>query len=185
MERMNKYRPKVVAVMALVLVLMAPLPVGIAQGNKGNGSNGNPRVYPPNSRPYGMTYVEWSMEWVHWLLPKPAGTVAANCSIGQSGPVWFLDVPGQAVVIRSCTVPAGKSIFFPILAVGNDYPCPPEFNFEPAPGQSLEDFLTEGARFLTDQVTELEVESTGSLWRICSITGRNPQGKRIIARCIY
>jgi hypothetical protein len=52
----------------------------------------------------------------------------ADCSGGQSGPVWFLGgrycVQGQtqqqcdnSVIKRSCTVPAGKSLYFPILNI--------------------------------------------------------------------
>jgi len=53
----------------------------------------------------------------------------ADCSAGQSGPVWFLggtfttieQSPGVVVGIanRTCTVPADKALFFPIgLFVG-------------------------------------------------------------------
>src|SRR5262245_60556466 len=41
----------------------------------------------------------------------------------------------------------------------NDYPCGP--GFEPAPGQSLADFLTEGAAFIVDGVTTLTAEVDG------------------------
>jgi hypothetical protein len=101
------------------------------------------------------------VEWYRWLVAIPAGNVASDCSIGQSGPVWFLDIPAGAAVVRSCTVPAGKSIFFPILAVVSDYPCPEPPPYQPAPGQSLEDFLKEGAKPLIDAVTELEVVVDG------------------------
>jgi hypothetical protein len=68
--------------------------------------------------------------WWQWLLniPVPSSPVyddtGANCGVNQSGKVWFLagtftsfesgqDVVGSAT--RSCNIPAGKSIFFPIL----------------------------------------------------------------------
>jgi hypothetical protein len=44
----------------------------------------------------------------------------------------------------------------------NDYPCP-DPSFEPAPGQSLEDFLAEGAAAVIDQVTNLQIEVDGVL----------------------
>ena len=38
-----------------------------------------------------------------------------DCSAGQSGPVWFLaGVFGCATNARSCTIPAGVALFFPI-----------------------------------------------------------------------
>src|SRR5213076_3066927 len=42
----------------------------------------------------------------------------------------------------------------------NDYPCP-DPSFQPAPGQSLEDFLREGAMFFLDATTELSVSVDG------------------------
>src|SRR6185503_16480724 len=43
----------------------------------------------------------------------------------------------------------------------NDYPCP-DPDFKPAPGQSLQDFLTQGAKDAVDQtLTGLEVEVDG------------------------
>jgi hypothetical protein len=42
----------------------------------------------------------------------------------------------------------------------NDYPCP-DPGFQPAPGQSLEDFLTEGANWLISHATELECVRDG------------------------
>ena len=63
--------------------------------------------------------------------------------------------------MRSGTIPAGKAILTPLYGVLNDYPCP-DPNFTPAPGQSLQDFLTEGARELLDQtLIGLEVEVDG------------------------
>ncbi len=62
--------------------------------------------------------------------------------------------------MRSCTVPVGTAIFFPIINAINDFPCP-DPAFQPAPGQSLEDFLAEGAAALIDLVDDLAVEVDG------------------------
>ena len=37
---------------------------------------------------------------------------------------------------RWCTIPHGKALFLYIGAAVDTYPCPPEFGFDPAPGQS-------------------------------------------------
>ena len=37
--------------------------------------------------------------------------------------------------------PQRTSLFLPLANLVNDYPCPPEFEFEPPPGETLEDFL--------------------------------------------
>ncbi len=70
----------------------------------------------------GKTYGEWSAGWWQWMLSIPAvenpqdaqGDV--DCSLNNSGPVWFL-AGGEAgkPAQRSCGVPAGKRLFFPVL----------------------------------------------------------------------
>jgi hypothetical protein len=70
---------------------------------------------------YGNTYGEWSARWWQWLFSIPKATnpnidtTGANCAQKQAGPVWFLAGAFGGVVQRSCTVPAGKALFFPIL----------------------------------------------------------------------
>jgi hypothetical protein len=85
------------------------------------GKNPNPRVLPPNSHAYGMTYAEWSARWWQWAISMPLDhhplADTADCSTGQVGPVWFLggSFGASATVERKCSVPAGKAIFFPIV----------------------------------------------------------------------
>lgn len=121
MKRSSKrYWRNIIA--ALVLVLGLTMPTSTPQAQ----SNGNPGVIPPNARPYGKTYGEWSAKWWQWAYSLPVdqnplfdSTGCANGANGQSGPVWFLtgviNVSGSAS--RTCTVPAGKALFFPILNV--------------------------------------------------------------------
>jgi hypothetical protein len=128
--------------------------------------NRNPRVQPTTGHPYGMTYGEWGARWWQWVDAIPADSnplldaTGASCGIGQSGPVWFLAGTTGGSATRSCTVPTGKAIFFPIFNVLNDYPCP-DPSFQPPPGQTMEEFLTEGANAFVSYVTELEVEVDG------------------------
>ena len=114
--QMIKRNPKILMI-ALAMLL------GGSCGVLAAGRNHSP-VMPPNSDPYGMSYAEWSAAWWQWALSLPADqspmfdeTGCANGANGQSGPVWFLtgviNVSGTAV--RTCTVPPGKAIFFPVL----------------------------------------------------------------------
>jgi hypothetical protein len=129
-------------------------------------NSGNPGVLPPQSHAFGKTYAQWTVAWWQWMLSTPSSSnpvfdeTGANCEIGQSGPVWFLAGTVNESATRTCTIPTGKALFFPILNVEADYPCPAEYNFEPAPGQSLEDFLTESAKAWL-QVRALNVEIDG------------------------
>ena len=60
-------------------------------------------------------------DWWQWVLGIPADVnplldqTGANAAIGQSGPVWFLAGTTGGIVERTITVPAGKSLFFPLV----------------------------------------------------------------------
>lgn len=120
--------------MLAVLALLVPVTTVFAAGNT------NPGVLPPVSHPYGKTYGEWSNAWYQWSLSLPVvlnheeanplfDTTGASCSVGQTGQVWFLagiitvnTNPGAGIITRSCTVPAGKALFIPVVNVENDIP---------------------------------------------------------------
>ena len=70
----------------------------------------------------GASQEEWSKRWWRWALSfdDDDGPVAdpdgSQCALGQHGPVWFLaGTYGTARTIRSCHVPAGKTLFFPLI----------------------------------------------------------------------
>ncbi len=82
-------------------------------------------VVQPNEVVGGRTYADWSAAWWQWAysLPYDHSPVfdTAPCDTEQSGPVFFLAGkacgPGQTcgpTTTRSCTVPAGKGLYFPI-----------------------------------------------------------------------
>ncbi len=95
-------------------------------------TNPNPRVLPPNSSPFGKTYGEWNAGWWQWVFSVPAsknpalatsGTI--DCSVGQSGNVWFLAgnfLTGGSYTL-SCTVPVGKALFIPLINSWSDNVC--------------------------------------------------------------
>ncbi len=79
-----------------------------------------PTVLPVGANPFGASYAEWSARWWQWALSLPADAHplldSAGCDAGQSGLAWFLGGSfADATVVRDCTVPAGKPIFFPVL----------------------------------------------------------------------
>jgi len=93
--------------------------------------------------------------------PPPTG---ADCAVGQEGPLWFLPaVPGSHFgthVTRTCTIPHELAIHLQMASALNDYPCP-DPTFQPAPGQSLYDFLISAIRPLFDGETGFEVTLDG------------------------
>ena len=105
---------KVALILALLLMTVQPA----------FAKEGNPGVFPPNSKPYGQTMNAWTAKWWQFVLSFPAPTnpladaTGANCTDGQSGPVFFLvGTTGGAAVRDDCVVPVGKAILFPIINV--------------------------------------------------------------------
>lgn len=89
-------------------------------------SNQNPGVLPINSKPYDFSYGEWGVKWWQWAVSIPAATnplldtTGEYCNVGQSGNVWFLAGTIGGSATRTCTIPAGKAIFLPII---NQFDC--------------------------------------------------------------
>jgi hypothetical protein len=89
-----------------------------------------------NSKHQGKNYAEWSVEWWKWALSQQVAThplfdlTGVNAAQGQTGTVWFLgstfgDPP---VVSRSITVPAGTSLFFPLINFEEDSAFAPDMS---------------------------------------------------------
>lgn len=81
-----------------------------------------PPLIPPAKAIAGASQEEWSKRWWRWALSfdEDDGPVADRdghlCAEGQSGPVWFLaGTYGTARTVRTCHVPAGKTLFFPLI----------------------------------------------------------------------
>ena len=150
------------------MLLAGGLVIGLTSSQIAGGQvNPNPGVIPPQARPYGLTYGEWEAQWWRWAYSFPLAQFPPlqsgelDCSAGQSGSVWFLaGTAGQGPVTRSCSIAAGKALFFPIVTINNDYPCP-DPNFQPPPGETLEQFLTEGAQAVINLTSQLEVTIDG------------------------
>ena len=64
---------------------------------------------------------EWSQAYLQWIATfardssPVSDTTGARCAAKQEGDVWFLATSdGTAPVVRTCAVPAGKTLFVPI-----------------------------------------------------------------------
>lgn len=66
---------------------------------------------------------KWGANWWIWALSSPEGSspiddlTGKNCAVNQAGPVWFLagTYENGTPVRRTCTVPAGKTVLFPLI----------------------------------------------------------------------
>jgi len=92
---------------------------GLAAGPLSSSANALPQDV--EALTFGNSYGEWSARWWQWLLSIPAAVnpnldaTGANCQQGQSANVWFLAATFGGPAVRSCTVPVGKALFFPLI----------------------------------------------------------------------
>ncbi len=172
--RVDRVPVRALLVGVLAVVLLAGRPVWAAalpdpepEEFGLRGPNPNPAVFRPESHPYGLAMDTWAENWWRWELSIPAAEnplflVNFDCSTAQSGPVFF--VPPVAVgsqnLVRSCTVEHGKAVAVSLSTVLNDYPCP-DPTFQPAPGQSLFQFLLAGAVAGNADIAEIDVTLDG------------------------
>src|SRR5581483_4222539 len=114
MNVVTRHCPRIAATLSVLMVLaVIATPVSAA--------NPNPGVVPPNAHFMGKSYGEWHAAWWQWAFSIPAeqspflDPTGANCTVGQSGHVWFLAgtfiTTNQTGMIlgeadRSCIVPA-------------------------------------------------------------------------------
>ncbi len=123
-HRVNRRTMRCMPLIAVLSVLLISLLVPKLASAK----NSNPGILPPNSKPHGLSYGAWSAEWTKWALAQPADvnplfdTTGEHCALGQAGKVWFLagtvfdPASTEPVIVeRTCTIPTGKNLFFPIL----------------------------------------------------------------------
>jgi hypothetical protein len=134
----------------------------MAQGQITNG------IYAPGTTPYGQTYSQWSAAWWQWnlsLTPDHHPLFdTGDASVGNSGPVWFLGgtFGASGVESRSCLIPEGTALFFPILNIWAD-------NTDcPVPDSNSEAVLRAEAAAFQDQATNMSCTIDG-----VSVTGLN------------
>lgn len=114
-------------------LIMAGTPALADGSDSGNSYNDLPpqttqyassSILSPQNVQYGRTYADWAAAWWQWCLSIPHATHPlftsgnVDASIGQTGPVWFLGgnfAGGPGPLVRNCTIPAGKALFFPVV----------------------------------------------------------------------
>lgn len=124
-------------------------------------SSSNNVLFPANAHPYGKSYEEWAVLFWQRLMAFDCATIFSENVYGldQDEPVFFLSGSVGTYTV-DVTIPKNKAILTPIVNYINDFPCP-DTSFHPAPGQSLEDFLQEGAAGFIDLVENIEVTLDG------------------------
>lgn len=134
-----------------------------------SGAGANSLAFNPNAHPYGDGMTEWSEDWWRWEMSIPTSVnpsldpTGVDCAQQQAGHVWYLasSFGGPGSLTRTCTIPHDRALLVNLSGVLNDYPCP-DPSFHPAPGQSLEDFLAQGAKQVVDGVDALTLTIDGT-----------------------
>jgi hypothetical protein len=93
--------------------------------NKSYADSINPGVFPIDSKPYGLSYEDWTIKFWQWLLSIPADknpitdTSGKLCSQNQNAslPVFFLAFSTGGGAARTCDISVGKAILIPINVV--------------------------------------------------------------------
>lgn len=109
---------------ALVITICAVV-AGIFLPSYAMAGDQPPGVLPPNANPHGASYGEWGGRWWTWAWTQPPAvnpvldTTGEFCAQGQSGAVWFLagTFVMPSLVTRTCTIPVGKALFFPVYNI--------------------------------------------------------------------
>lgn len=128
-----KIRVKELSHACSAFTLACALLVGIQQTATAN----NRTVFDiiePGTTYKGFSYNRLAGSWWNWVLKEPEPNnvllddTGADCTRNQKGDVWFLAGAffGTTPITRSCTIPTGKALFFPIANTLSVYPEFPE-----------------------------------------------------------
>ena len=134
--------------MSLLIVGVTPFAISAAAAT-------NPlNIFPPGSKPYGLSYSEHIQNFWRWILAIPAKDNPRNdvtgerCATGQSNTstIFYLSPNNGGKSERTCEVPVGKALFIPVMQV--------EFSDLEAPGATVKE-LSDSAKKDQDSVNSL------------------------------
>ena len=115
-------------------------------------------IFPPGSKPFGLTYVEHAKNFWNWTLGIPAGVNPINdptgekCESGQANTnssVFYLAINNGGESERTCEVPAAKGLLIPVMQVA--------VTEKEVPGATVEE-LHSGAKKDQDSVNSLYLQ---------------------------
>jgi hypothetical protein len=146
-KRLKPIFATIVVCAALVLVFSA-LTLPVAASSSVN-------IFPPNSKPYNLTYADHAKNFWIWNLAIPAndnpindatGEKCANGQTNTNSTVFYLAYNNGGKSERICNVPAGKALLIPVMQV--------EKSDKEYPGASVDE-LDQSAKKDQDSVNSL------------------------------
>jgi hypothetical protein len=151
------------------------------------------KIYPLNSKPYGISFQDWTAKWWQWVSSIPFeinplyDSTGKFCNESQSGPVWFLagsSFPTEKVA-RNCEIPSEKSIFFPVINIQTSFVENPMLKSENELRQSskigidivrLKEVLVDGIKLSDSSIYRISSPLFNFTYPKDSITGTNAPG---------
>lgn len=148
------------ALMMLTIVLTIMLPINSISASTKNEAisnqdkvdlDTNGLVYNSNSRPFNLSYADWTEKWWQWTYSIPWNKnpsyddTGEFCQENQDGPVWFLTQGFDHTVERICSIPQNTALLIPLLNS--------ECSFAEFKELKTEEELRECARNMQDFVT--------------------------------
>ena len=121
-----------VIIALLIILLIAVLPSNLSIATKGNESfvmqdmvrsdfNISSLVYDLNSKPFDISYADWTEKWWQWTYSIPWNKnpsyddTGKYCDENQHGPVWFLTLAFEHPVERKCNLPQNTALLITLL----------------------------------------------------------------------
>ncbi len=101
---------------------LAPGPDSGTAMDKAAAPNILQTVLPPDAKPLGLTYAEWSAKWWQWLWSAPVDQnpgldeTGAFVDWGQEGHVWFLAPAYFGTYDRTADIPTGHMLCIDLAA---------------------------------------------------------------------
>jgi hypothetical protein len=124
-----------------------------------HGVSPNDLLYSTDSKPYGLSFGDWTARWWQWLLEQPVANnpafkeeYSSNNQIVSN--VWFLPGTFGGSVRRRCTVPAGRAVLVPVI----NYEC----SFADEPDLKTESALIDRAGSEIDDITAMRAYLDGA-----------------------
>ena len=104
------------------MVRSALIVIAALAGSTAYGQASDQAVIPPAESILGLSQAEWSVKWWQWAFsfPRTSSPVSdktgEQCGEKQPDGLWFLaGTYGTARAIRTCKVPSGRILFFPLV----------------------------------------------------------------------
>ena len=148
-DRLN--RPSYFVIVSFLFMLLLLFSATLSPVLGSNSVN----IFPPGSKPYGLTFPEHQKNFWKWILEIPTNESPVNdrtgekCANGQSNTnssVFYLSFNNGGISERTCEVPVGKGLLIPVMQV--------EWSDKEAPGASVEE-LHKSAKKDQDSVNSL------------------------------